>query len=143
MFGSMGGVEILIILVIGIVVFGVIKLPKIARMLGSGMSGYSKLKKGFSFEDIVGRLKGDGGDEEREPSRREQPRQPYTRETGQQWAPPPGGQPPQGWPPPPGWQPPQGWQPPPGSQPPPGWCPPPGWQPLPGDRRPPEEPDQD
>lgn len=73
MFGSMGGVEVLIILVIGIVVFGVIKLPKIARMLGSGMSGYNKLKKGFSFGDIMDTLKGGDGEQDREPSRKQQP----------------------------------------------------------------------
>jgi Sec-independent protein translocase protein TatA len=59
LFGGIGGLEILIILVIGIVVFGIIKMPQIARILGSGMSGYKRLKKGFSIEDIVKVFKGD------------------------------------------------------------------------------------
>ncbi len=64
MFGGIGGLEILIILVIGIVVFGVIKMPHIARILGSGMSGYKRLKKGFSVEDIIKKFQGD--DEEKQ-----------------------------------------------------------------------------
>ncbi len=59
MFGGIGGLEILIILVIGIVVFGVIKMPQIARILGSGMGGYKRLKKGFSIDDIVKAFKGE------------------------------------------------------------------------------------
>ena len=59
MFGGIGGLEILIILVIGIVVFGIIKMPQIARILGSGMGGYKRLKKGFSIDDIVKAFKGD------------------------------------------------------------------------------------
>lgn len=59
MFGGIGGLEIIIVLVIGIVVFGVIKMPQIARILGSGMSGYKKLKNGFHLEDIVKKLQGD------------------------------------------------------------------------------------
>ena len=42
MFGTMGIPEILIILVIGIVVFGVIKMPKIVRSLGSGMKQFQR-----------------------------------------------------------------------------------------------------
>lgn len=104
MFGSMGGIEILIILVIGIVIFGVIKLPGVVRMLGSGVSGYNKIKKGFSFNDVMDKLKGDD---------QESPQQPPQ----QQWSqPPPGWQPPPQQPyyqspdqqqwnqPPPGWQ---------------------------------------
>lgn len=104
MFGTMGGLEILIILVIGIVIFGVIKLPGIVRMLGSGVSGYNKLKKGFSFSDVMDKLKGDEQESSKEPPQ-------------QQWAaPPPGWQPP---PQQPYYQPPdQQW-----NQPPPGWQP--------------------
>jgi Sec-independent protein translocase protein TatA len=64
LFGGIGGVEILIILVIGIVVFGVIKMPRIARILGSGMNGYKRLKKGFTVEDIVKKFQ--GNDEEKQ-----------------------------------------------------------------------------
>ena len=44
MFGTMGLPEILIILVIGIVVFGVIKMPKIVRSLGSGMKQFQRFR---------------------------------------------------------------------------------------------------
>ncbi|UCB47261.1 MAG: twin-arginine translocase TatA/TatE family subunit [Spirochaetota bacterium] len=44
MFGTMGLPEILIILVIGIVVFGVIKMPKIVRSLGSGVKQFQKFR---------------------------------------------------------------------------------------------------
>ena len=47
MLGTIGMQEILIILVVGIIIFGVLKMPKIARSLGTGFREYKKIKKGF------------------------------------------------------------------------------------------------
>lgn len=44
MFGTLGIQEILIILVIGIIVFGVIRMPKILRFIGSGIKNYRRVK---------------------------------------------------------------------------------------------------
>lgn len=100
MLGGVGGLEIVIILVIGIILFGVVKMPQIARLLGSGFGGYNKLKRGFNFSSLMDRMAGgddDTGDGER---RQENPGQ------GRQQQPPYQE----------GWQAPQGWQQPPYQQ---------------------------
>ena len=48
MFGTFGGPEILIILVIVLLLFGAKRIPELARGLGSGMKEF---KKGASGED--------------------------------------------------------------------------------------------
>jgi TatA/E family protein of Tat protein translocase len=49
MFGSFGMLEILIILVVGVVVFGVIKLPRFAKSVGTGWQELKRLRKGFEM----------------------------------------------------------------------------------------------
>jgi Sec-independent protein translocase protein TatA len=49
MFGSFGMLEILLILVVGVVVFGVIKLPRFAKSVGAGWQELKRLKKGFEM----------------------------------------------------------------------------------------------
>ena len=44
MFGALGLPEILIILVIGVLIFGGVKIPGILRSLSSGVRGYRKVK---------------------------------------------------------------------------------------------------
>jgi Sec-independent protein translocase protein TatA len=111
MFGGIGGLEILLVLVVGIVLFGVIKMPQIARLLGSGFGGYNKLKRGMNFNNIIDRMAGDG---EKEGGRQRQ------EGPDQGWQNPPSGQwgPDQGWQNPPSgqWGPNQGWQNPPSGQ---------------------------
>ena len=57
MFGALGMQEILIILVVGIIVFGASKMPGIARSLGSGMKQFKRFKDGingkFDIDDWV------------------------------------------------------------------------------------------
>jgi sec-independent protein translocase protein TatA len=47
MFGGLGTTELLLILCLAFMVFGVGKLPQVAKMLGSGMNNF---KKGLSGE---------------------------------------------------------------------------------------------
>ena len=49
MFGSFGMLEILLILVVGVVVFGVIKLPRFAKSIGAGWQELKRLKQGFDL----------------------------------------------------------------------------------------------
>ena len=49
MFGSFGMLEILLILVVGVVVFGAIKLPRLAKNISSGWGELKKLKRGFDL----------------------------------------------------------------------------------------------
>jgi sec-independent protein translocase protein TatA len=65
MFGSFGMMEIVLILIVGVVVFGVIKLPGLARSIGSGFREFKNLKRGFD-------LGLDGGDEEPQDRRTKQ-----------------------------------------------------------------------
>jgi len=53
MIGGIGLQEILIILAVGAAIFGVVRVPKIARSIGAGMREFKHLKKGlkFDFED--------------------------------------------------------------------------------------------
>ena len=51
MFGGIGMQEILIILVIGLLVFGATRLPKIARSLGLGIKEFKKTIKGLDDDD--------------------------------------------------------------------------------------------
>jgi Sec-independent protein translocase protein TatA len=57
MFGTLGIQEILIILVIGVIVFGVIRMPKILRFLGSGVDKFKKvrdtLKNPLDFDKLM------------------------------------------------------------------------------------------
>jgi Sec-independent protein translocase protein TatA len=75
MFGGIGGLEIIIILIVGIILFGVIKMPRIARLLGSGFGGYNKLKRGLDFNSLMDRMAGgdddpsDGGRQQEGPER--------------------------------------------------------------------------
>jgi sec-independent protein translocase protein TatA len=48
MFGGLGTTELLLILCLAFMIFGVGKLPQVAKMLGSGMNNF---KKGLSGED--------------------------------------------------------------------------------------------
>jgi Sec-independent protein translocase protein TatA len=49
MFGSFGMLEILLILIVGVVVFGAIRLPRLARSISSGWSELKRLKRGFDL----------------------------------------------------------------------------------------------
>jgi Sec-independent protein translocase protein TatA len=49
MFGSFGMLEILLVLVVGVVVFGVIKLPRFAKSIGAGWQELKRLKRGFDL----------------------------------------------------------------------------------------------
>jgi TatA/E family protein of Tat protein translocase len=49
MFGSFGILEIVLILIVGVVVFGAIKLPGLARSIGSGWRELQNLKRGFNL----------------------------------------------------------------------------------------------
>ena len=49
MFGSFGMMEILLILIVGVVVFGAIRLPRLARNLSSGWHELKRLKRGFDL----------------------------------------------------------------------------------------------
>jgi sec-independent protein translocase protein TatA len=51
MFGGIGMQEILIILVIGLLVFGATRLPKIARSLGLGIKEFKKTIKGLDEDE--------------------------------------------------------------------------------------------
>ena len=52
--GGIGMQEILIILVVGLLVFGAARLPKIARSLGLGIKEFKKTVKGINEEDDEG-----------------------------------------------------------------------------------------
>jgi TatA/E family protein of Tat protein translocase len=49
MFGSFGMMEILLILIVGVVVFGAIRLPRLARNISSGWHELKRLKRGFDL----------------------------------------------------------------------------------------------
>ncbi|HEB31082.1 MAG TPA: twin-arginine translocase TatA/TatE family subunit [Spirochaetes bacterium] len=51
MFGGIGMQEILIVLIIGLLVFGASRLPKIARSLGLGIKEFKKTIKGLDDDD--------------------------------------------------------------------------------------------
>jgi sec-independent protein translocase protein TatA len=51
MLGGIGVQEIVIILVIGLLVFGAARLPKIARSLGQGIKEFKKTVKGIEEDD--------------------------------------------------------------------------------------------
>jgi len=51
MLGGIGVQEILIILVVGLLVFGAARLPKIARSLGLGIKEFKKTIKGIDDEE--------------------------------------------------------------------------------------------
>ncbi len=51
MFGGIGLQEIIIIIVVGLVVFGATRLPKIARNLGIGIKEFKKSMKGIEGEE--------------------------------------------------------------------------------------------
>lgn len=51
MLGGIGMQEILIILVVGLLVFGAARLPKIARSLGLGIKEFKKTVKGLEDDD--------------------------------------------------------------------------------------------
>lgn len=48
MFGGIGTPELIIILVLALMIFGVGKLPQVAKMIGSGVNSF---KKGLNGED--------------------------------------------------------------------------------------------
>lgn len=50
MFGSFGMMEILLILIVGVVVFGAIRLPRLARNISSGWHELKRLKRGFDLD---------------------------------------------------------------------------------------------
>jgi Sec-independent protein translocase protein TatA len=49
MFGSFGMLEIGLILIVGVVVFGAMKLPRLAKNLSAGWGELKRLKKGFDL----------------------------------------------------------------------------------------------
>lgn len=51
MLGGIGMQEILIILIVGLLVFGAARLPKIARSLGLGIKEFKKTVKGLDDDD--------------------------------------------------------------------------------------------
>ncbi len=51
MFGGIGMQEILIVLIVGLLVFGAARLPKIARSLGLGIKEFKKTVKGLDDDD--------------------------------------------------------------------------------------------
>lgn len=53
MIGGIGIQEILIILVVGLLVFGAARLPKIARSLGLGIKEFKKTIKGLEEDEIT------------------------------------------------------------------------------------------
>jgi TatA/E family protein of Tat protein translocase len=59
MFGGFGTTELIIILVLAFMIFGVGKLPQVAKMLGSGVNSF---RKGLNGED---------DDESEEPKKKE------------------------------------------------------------------------
>lgn len=61
MFGGLGTTELLLILVLAFMIFGVGKLPQVAKMLGSGVNSF---KKGLSGE----------ADEEEEAAKEDEPK---------------------------------------------------------------------
>ncbi|MBN2323028.1 MAG: twin-arginine translocase TatA/TatE family subunit [Spirochaetes bacterium] len=104
MFLGVGFQEIMIVLIIGIVVFGAIKVPKVARSLGSTLRGYRKVK-----DTIKNPINIDKWLEE-EPGKKHQPKQPYGgNRPPEGYGPGPSGQAPQ-WGYQSQWQPPQGEQ---------------------------------
>ncbi|MFP4599143.1 MAG: twin-arginine translocase TatA/TatE family subunit [Persicimonas sp.] len=48
MFGGLGTTELIVILVLAFMIFGVGKLPQVAKMLGSGVNNF---RRGLSGED--------------------------------------------------------------------------------------------
>ena len=73
MFGSFGMLEILLILVVGVVVFGVIKLPRFAKSVGAGWQELKRLKKGLGM-----------GFDEEEPAQDRRSNRPDQRGSGSQ-----------------------------------------------------------
>jgi TatA/E family protein of Tat protein translocase len=162
MFGTLGLPEILIILVIGVLIFGGVKLPGIFRSLSSGVRGFRKVRDTVRNPIDLDRWIVDEEPEQGPPSQQQyygynRNPQGYGPDPGWQGQPPwqqgpggwgPGGQAP--WPPPQagfspqGQQPPPQWGPPNGPKPPPQWGPPNG--PKPPDTSPrqggPQNPDQ-
>jgi sec-independent protein translocase protein TatA len=57
MFGGIGMQEILIVLIIGLLVFGATRLPKIARSLGLGIKEFKKTIKGIDEDEDEGKIK--------------------------------------------------------------------------------------
>lgn len=51
MLGGIGVQEIVIILIVGLLVFGAARLPKIARSLGQGIKEFKKTVKGLDEDD--------------------------------------------------------------------------------------------
>ena len=85
MLGGIGAQEIVIILIVGLLVFGATRLPKIARSLGQGIKEFKKSVKGLNADD----------DEEQAKTRYVQPPYPQQSNPAQQ-TPPQGQYPPQG-----------------------------------------------
>lgn len=143
MFGALGLPEILIILVIGVLIFGGVKMPGILRSLSSGVRGFKKVRDTVRNPIDLDQWIVDDEPEQEPPSGQQY----YGYNQNPQG---PGGQPQQGWgyqgqPP---WQ--QGpggqgpWPPPQGQQPPPQWGPPNGQKPpnTPPQQGGPQSPDQ-
>ncbi|MFW6138543.1 MAG: Sec-independent protein translocase subunit TatA/TatB [Spirochaetota bacterium] len=79
--GGIGGLEILLILVVGIVIFGVIKLPHIARILGTGLQGYRKFKNGFKIDSIIDNLSQSQPNQHQTPNQQQPPGNPNSYNT--------------------------------------------------------------
>ena len=57
MFGGIGMQEILIVLIVGLLVFGAARLPKIARSLGLGIKEFKKTVKGLDDDSEDNQIK--------------------------------------------------------------------------------------
>jgi Sec-independent protein translocase protein TatA len=84
MFGSFGMLEILLVLVVGVVVFGVIKLPRFAKSIGAGWQELKRLKQGFDLGfDEEEQYQQERRDRRRAPGAEDQA--PYQQGPGQQY----------------------------------------------------------
>jgi len=83
MLGGIGVQEIVIILVVGLLVFGAARLPKIARSLGQGIKEFKKTVKGIEDDDD----EAESGNKMRYVPHQQQPVQGYAYTQGQQYYP--------------------------------------------------------
>jgi len=92
MLGGIGIQEIAIILIVGILVFGAARLPKIAKSLGQGIKEFKKTVKDLDEDEDENKIKYvDQGPQYA------QPQQPQQYNQGMQYQQPLQGQPPQGY----------------------------------------------
>ncbi|RKX96667.1 MAG: hypothetical protein DRP84_00515 [Spirochaetes bacterium] len=88
MLGGIGVQEILVILVVGLLVFGASRLPKIARSLGLGIKEFKKTVKGIEEDDSeeTPKVNYSQGSNQNNPPQQEQYNQQYNQWQGTQQA---------------------------------------------------------